>query len=132
MWIAVPAVAAAGIEAYNGPVQRAVVTALLAACAIGASAQVREFTIHVDDATLADLKARLERTRLPGQIPGSGWEYGSDREYMSDLLEYWRMRYDWRQHEAELNELPQFKTEIDGIDMHFVHVRRNTRQRCRW
>ena len=84
---------------------------------------MREFTIHLDDAMLVDLKARLERTRLPGQIPGSGWEYGSDREYMADLLEYWRTRYDWRQHEAELNELPHFKTEIDGIDMHFVHVR---------
>ena len=84
---------------------------------------MREFTIRLDDAALVDLKERLERTRLPSQIPGSGWEYGSDREYMEDLLAYWRTRYDWRQHEAELNALPHFKTEIDGIDIHFIHAR---------
>lgn len=82
-----------------------------------------EFTIRVEDSALADLKARLERTRLPDQIPGSGWDYGSDRAYMEELLEYWRTAYDWRKHEAQLNELPHFKTSIDGIDMHFVHVR---------
>ncbi len=85
--------------------------------------QVREFTIQVDDSVLADLKARLERTRLPDQIPGSGWDYGSDRAYMDELLEYWRTEYDWRRHEAELNALPHFKARIDGIDLHFVHVR---------
>ena len=84
---------------------------------------MREFTIHVEDSVLADLKSRLERTRLPDQIPGSAWDYGSDRAYMDELLEYWRSGYDWREHEAQLNELPHFKTEIDGIEMHFVHVR---------
>ena len=82
-----------------------------------------EFNIHFEDSALADLKARLERTRLPDQIPGSGWDYGADRAYMEELLEYWRTEYDWRNHEAQLNELPHFKTSIDGIDMHFVHVR---------
>ena len=85
--------------------------------------QVNPFTISVDDAVLEDLKSRLARTRLPDQIPGSEWDYGSDRGYMEELLEYWRTQYDWRKHEAELNELPHFKTEIDGIDMHFVHIR---------
>ena len=84
---------------------------------------MQEFTIHVEDSTLEDLKARLERTRLPDQIPGSGWDYGSDRAYMEDLLDYWRVEYDWRKHEAQLNALPHFKTEIDSVDMHFVHVR---------
>ena len=84
---------------------------------------MREFTIHVEDSALKDLKSRLERTRLPDQIPGSAWDYGSDRAYMDELLEYWRSSYDWREHEAQLNELPHFKTEIDGIEMHFVHVR---------
>ena len=84
---------------------------------------MKEFNIHFEESALADLKARLERTRLPDQIPGSGWDYGSDRAYMEELLEYWRNEYDWRQHEAQLNELPHFKTSIDGIDMHFVHVR---------
>lgn len=98
----------------------AVLTALFA---VGARAQVQEFVIHVEAAVLADLKSRLERTRFPDQIPGSGWEYGSDRDYMEELLEYWRTQYDWREHEAELNELSHFKTPIDGIDTHFIHVR---------
>ena len=84
---------------------------------------MKDFTIHVEDSVLADLEVRLERTRLPDQIPGSGWDYGSDRAYMEELLEYWRTQYDWRKHEAQLNALPHFKTEIDGISMHFVHVR---------
>ena len=98
-------------------------TTLLALSATGGIAQVTEFTIRAEDSALADLKERLERTRLPDQIPGSGWDYGSDRAYMEELLEYWRTKYDWRKHEAQLNELPHFKTSIDGIDMHFVHVR---------
>ena len=91
--------------------------------AIAGSGQIRDFTIRVEEDVLEDLSRRLERSRLPDQIPGSGWDYGSDRAYMDELLEYWRSQYDWRKHEAELNELPHYKTEIDGIDMHFVHVR---------
>jgi pimeloyl-ACP methyl ester carboxylesterase len=60
---------------------------------------------------------------MPHQIPGSGWDYGSDGAYLRELLDYWRREYDWRKHEADLNELPQFKTGIDGLDLHFVHVR---------
>ena len=97
-------------------------SALFASAAIG-SAQVREFAIRIEDSALADLQSRLERTRLPDQIPGSGWDYGSDRAYMEGLLAYWRTEYDWRKHEAELNRLPHFKTSIDGIDLHFVHIR---------
>ncbi len=95
---------------------------MLLGCAV-AAAQVQEFRIHVEDAVLQDLRHRLERARLPDQIPGSGWQYGTDRDYMAGLLRYWRSDYDWRSHEARLNELPHFKAEIDGIDLHFVHVR---------
>ena len=84
---------------------------------------MEEFTIHVEDSVLADLEDRLGRTRLPDQIPGSGWDYGSDRSYMEELLEYWRTEYDWRKYEAQLNALPHYKTEIDGVSMHFVHAR---------
>ena len=108
---------------YNGAVTILLLIASLALSAMGGIAQVTEFNIYFDDSALADLKARLERTRLPDQIPGSGWDYGSDRAYMEELLQYWRAEYDWRKHEAQLNELPHFKTSIDGIDLHFVHVR---------
>lgn len=81
------------------------------------------FRIAVPDRVLADLQRRLENTRFPSQIDGSGWEYGTDLSYMRELVEYWRHKYDWRTHERRLNELPQFKTTIDGIEIHFVHQR---------
>jgi pimeloyl-ACP methyl ester carboxylesterase len=87
------------------------------------SAAITPFKIAVDDAVLRDLQDRLARTRFPHPIDKSGWEYGVDVAYMKDLVTYWREKYDWRAHERKLNELPQFTTEIDGLKIHFVHVR---------
>ncbi len=84
---------------------------------------MRPFKINVNDAVLEDLRERLARSRFPDQIDGTGWDYGVDLKYMKDLVEYWRTRYDWREHERRLNQLPQYITNIDGLDIHFVHVR---------
>ncbi len=98
--------------------------ATMAASLTPASAQeIRPFAIQVEDAVLGDLKERLAKTRWPHQIPGSGWDYGVDVSYMKQLVDYWRTAYDWRKQERALNELPQFTTEIDGLQIHFVHVR---------
>ena len=86
------------------------------------NAQISEFTIDIPDADIEDLKRRLDRTRWPDQIPGTEWRYGAKTEYIRSLCDYWRNQYDWRKHEARLNRFPQFKTEIAGIDIHFVHV----------
>src|SRR5262245_26098631 len=85
--------------------------------------QVVPFTIRVPDAVLADLKDRLTRTRLPDALEGSGWNYGTDLVYLKELIAYWRDKFDWREQERRLNAFPQFKTNIDGIDVHFVHRR---------
>lgn len=85
--------------------------------------EVKPFSIQVDDAVLADLQERLAKTRWPDQVPGSEWTYGVDLAYMKDLTEYWRTQYDWRKHEQALNEIAQFTTDIDGLQIHFVHVR---------
>jgi len=84
---------------------------------------VRPITIAVPDAVLEDLRARLDRTRLPDQIPGTGWDYGTDRAYLEGLLEYWRNGYDWREQERRINALDNYVTRIDGVDVHFIHVR---------
>jgi pimeloyl-ACP methyl ester carboxylesterase len=84
---------------------------------------IRPFKIDVDEATIVDLNLRLDRTRWPDQIEETGWEYGVDVSYMKELVAYWRTEYDWRQNERVLNEFPQFKTQIDGINLHFLHVR---------
>ena len=81
------------------------------------------YTIHVPDAVLADLKSRLAHARLADELPGVGWDYGMNPGYLKELIAYWRDRFDWRAQERRLNRLPQFKTNIDGLDIHFIHVR---------
>ena len=80
------------------------------------------FSIHVDDAVLDDLRARLDATRWPDEIDGAGWTMGSNLAYMKELAGYWRDGYDWREQERRLNALPQFRAEIDGLGIHFVHI----------
>jgi len=87
------------------------------------SEAIKPFQIKVDETVLKDLKERLARARFPDAIDGAGWEYGVDLNYMKELVAYWRDKYDWRAHERELNKLDQFKTTIDGLDIHFIHVR---------
>src|SRR5438045_3898341 len=81
------------------------------------------FHVAIEDSVLDDLKERLARTRWPDQIPGTGWDYGTDSGYLRELVAYWRDGFDWRKQETVLNTWPQFKTTIDGIDLHFIHVR---------
>ena len=96
---------------------------LIAVQSSAAEALVRPFRIRVPDDVLHDLKARLGRARFPDEIPGSGWEYGTDLTYMKQLVSYWRDTFDWRTQEQRLNRFPQFKTNIDGLDLHFIHQR---------
>jgi pimeloyl-ACP methyl ester carboxylesterase len=85
--------------------------------------EIRPFTIEIPQADLDGLGDRLARTRWPSQLPGEGWSRGVPLEYLRELAEYWRTSYDWRAHEAKLNELPQFTTTIDGANVHFMHIR---------
>ena len=84
--------------------------------------QPQPFKLQVPDAAIADLRARLLRARLPDQAPGEPWAYGTDVAYMSTLVEYWRDRFDWRAQEARLNAFLQYKVQLHGIDLHFLHV----------
>ena len=80
------------------------------------------FRIAIPDADLADLKARLAATRWPEQLPGTPWQRGVPVDYLRQLAEYWASEFDWRAQEAELNSYPQFRTQIDGQRVHFLHV----------
>jgi pimeloyl-ACP methyl ester carboxylesterase len=84
---------------------------------------IRPFTIHIPDADLDDLRARLERTRWPQALPGVGWERGVPVDYLRGLADYWANGFDWRAQERRLNAIPQFTTTIDGQQIHFLHVR---------
>ncbi|MFD9516298.1 epoxide hydrolase family protein [Streptomyces sp. NPDC059979] len=84
---------------------------------------IRSFRIDIPQAHLDDLHSRLAATRWPDELPGVGWSRGVPLAYLKNLAEHWRTAYDWRVHEAALNEYPQYMTTIDGQNIHFLHVR---------
>jgi pimeloyl-ACP methyl ester carboxylesterase len=88
-----------------------------------ADGSIEPFRIAVPQADVEDLRDRLARTRWPRELPGIGWNRGVPGDYLTTLAKYWRTGYDWRAHEARLNQYPQFVTEIDGQTIHFLHVR---------
>jgi epoxide hydrolase len=83
---------------------------------------IRPYRIEIPQAQLDDLHDRLDRTRWPDELTCVGAAYGAPLADVRDLADHWRHDYDWRRHEAELNELPQFTTTIDGQNVHFIHV----------
>jgi pimeloyl-ACP methyl ester carboxylesterase len=100
------------------------------------AAAIEPLRIDVPQSQLDDLADRLNRVRWANELPADqvtdgiqrgpvqpGWEYGVPLEYVQRLVAYWRDGYDWRKWEARLNEFPQFTTEIDGQNIHFLHVR---------
>jgi pimeloyl-ACP methyl ester carboxylesterase len=84
---------------------------------------VTRFRVEIPEADLRDLRGRLARTRWPEAETVEDWSQGVPLAYMRELCAYWADRYDWRATEARLNTLAQFRTEIDGLGIHFVHVR---------
>src|ERR1700744_3665117 len=84
---------------------------------------IRPFTVAVPDAEIADLKQRLARTRWPDPETVPDWSQGVRVENAKSLVTDWEREYDWRRFESELNRFPQFLTTIDGLDIHFIHVK---------
>lgn len=105
------------------PIAAAIALVILAQTSLPAQNAIAPFKIHVDDSVLTDLKQRLARTRFPGEIARSDWDYGTNLGYLKELITYWHDRYDWRAAERRLNQFDQFTTNIDGLDVHFIHQR---------
>ena len=84
---------------------------------------LRPFTVAIPDSELEDLKLRLARTRWPDPETVPDWSQGVRLDHARSLVAYWEREYDWRRFESELNRFPQFLTEIDGLDIHVIHVR---------
>src|SRR5262245_16878623 len=91
--------------------------------AAGDDNAIRPFQFKATDAQLADLRQRINATRWPEQETVNDSSQGVQYETTRKLAEYWANDYDWRKVEARLNALPQFVTTIDGLDIHFIHVR---------
>ncbi|MCY4356302.1 MAG: epoxide hydrolase [Gammaproteobacteria bacterium] len=79
------------------------------------------FSISIEDTVISDLRERLERTRLPDQLEGSSWEYGTELDYLKALLDYWQHDFDWRAQESMLNAFDHYMTVIDDLSLHFIH-----------
>ncbi|MBK9610356.1 epoxide hydrolase family protein [Candidatus Amarobacter glycogenicus] len=84
---------------------------------------IRPFKIHATNVELDDLRRRLRATRWPDRETVDDWTQGIPLSYVQEVCAYWAEKYDWRATEERLNAFPQFKTEIDGVDIHFLHVR---------
>ena len=87
------------------------------------STDLLPYRVHVPDADLADLRERLRRTRWPEAATVPGWTQGVPRDHLQDLCRYWADGYDWRIVEARLNAVPQYRTTLDGLDIHVLHAR---------
>jgi microsomal epoxide hydrolase len=86
-------------------------------------AEIKPYRISIGDNVLDDLKFRLRNTRWPEAELVDDWSQGAPLQWIREVCRYWAEEYDWRQREARLNRFAQFTTEIDGLDIHFLHVR---------
>jgi secreted PhoX family phosphatase len=91
--------------------------------AASAADSIRPFQVHFPEEKLVDLRRRIAATRWPDRETVADDSQGVQLATMQKLAQYWQTSYDWRKVEARLNALPQFVTEIDGLDIHFIHVR---------
>ena len=82
---------------------------------------VQPFEISIPDEVLEDMHQRIGNTRWPDEIPDTDWDYGSNMAYIKELTEYWRTQFDWRAQEKLLNSFSNFRADVDGMGIHFIH-----------
>jgi pimeloyl-ACP methyl ester carboxylesterase len=102
------------------------IAVLAAQCMPGSAASdaaIRPFQVHVPEDALVDLRRRIADTRWADEETVADRSQGNQLEKLQEIVRYWGTDYDWRKVEARLNALPMFMTEIDGVDIHFIHVR---------
>ena len=85
--------------------------------------RIQPFTITIAQSTLDDLRDRLAHTRWPDEVQGAEWDYGTNLDYLKALAAYWQHEFDWRKQEVKLNQFAQFRADIDGFGIHFIHER---------
>ena len=85
--------------------------------------QIRNFELIIDDATLSDLKARLCATRWPDMETVKDWSQGVPLSYLRQIIDHWRDKYDFQRLSQQINRWPNFTTNVEGLDIHFMHIR---------
>ena len=86
-------------------------------------AEINEFKINFLKADIEDLKSRIQNSRWPEKETVDDWSQGVPLDYLQDICGYWASDYDWLKTQDRLNDIPQFKTDINGLSIHFMHVR---------
>jgi pimeloyl-ACP methyl ester carboxylesterase len=86
---------------------------------------IRPFSIEVPQLVLDDLHERLAKTRITPGMEGTDWDYGTNSSFLEQLCDYWRKDFDWRKQENYLNKFKQFRVEVDGVGLHFIHAKGN-------
>ncbi len=86
---------------------------------------ITEFKCQISQSVIDDLKFRISQTRWTDEIKGSGWQYGASLSYIKELADYWLNKFDWRKVEDEINQYPNYIAEIDGVKIHFLHIKGN-------
>src|SRR5438093_2214326 len=104
----------------RSPSRRRSVASCVGERTIATPEQLTEFRVEIPEAELRDLRERLAHTRWPEQETVEDWSQGVPRAYLMDLCRYWGEEYDWRKTEARLNAVPQSRTLIDGLAIHFI------------
>jgi pimeloyl-ACP methyl ester carboxylesterase len=86
---------------------------------------IKNFKVQIEQKIIDDLKMRLKNTRWPDEIKGSGWRYGASLDYMKELTDYWLNGFNWRKTEDEINKYDNYIADIDGYQVHFLHIKGN-------
>ena len=87
------------------------------------SLAIKKFVVNVPDTALQDLKTRLDAARFVESIEGTNFRYGFNSNYLKQVVEFWKTKFDWKRQEKELNKYNHYTTEIEGINVHFVHAK---------
>ena len=82
---------------------------------------VKPFKVNISDQIIKDIYEKVKKYPWHEMPNDGGWEYGTNLDYMKEISKYWVSEFDWRKHEKEINKFPNFITEIDDIDIHFIH-----------
>jgi pimeloyl-ACP methyl ester carboxylesterase len=85
--------------------------------------KIKPYRVQVAEETLQDLRERLDHTRWPDEVENAGWDYGIPLGYMREIVEYWRTQFDWRAQERSINSFANYRVDLDGIGVHFIHER---------
>ena len=86
---------------------------------------MRPFTVNIPDSEIDDLRRRIKNSRWPDEIKNSGWKFGASLDYMQSLADYWLNKFDWRAVEKQINSYPNYIMEINGFEIHFLHIKSN-------